>query len=287
MIQGVSLVLPAYNEEGAVGDVVNEFRAELDASGVTYEVLVVDDGSTDQTGQAAALAGARVLRSPQNLGYGLALRRGIVAAKFPFVMICDADRTYPASAVAELLRFAEHLDMVVAARTGRQFRGRGIRALARSSLRMFSSFVVGRRVPDVNSGYRIFRKTACLGYFGILSPGFSFTTGLTLAMISDARSVGFIPVEYGERVGSSKVHFVRDSLRILQVLIQAIVRHNPLKLFVVFTFVLWLLALVALIVWITLGIASIGLVAAGVFLVGVQVFSVGLLAQAIRARRDP
>ena len=287
MIQGVSLVLPAYNEEGAVGDVVNEFRAELDSSGVTYEVLVVDDGSTDQTGQAAALAGARVLRSPQNLGYGLALRRGIVAAKFPFVMICDADRTYPASAVAELLRFAEHLDMVVAARTGRQFRGRGVRALARSSLRMFSSFVVGRRVPDVNSGYRIFRKTACLGYFGILSPGFSFTTGLTLAMISDARSVGFVPVEYGERVGSSKVHFVRDSFRILQVLIQAIVRHNPLKLFVVFTFVLWLLSLVALIVWITLGIASIGLVSAGVFLVGVQVFSVGLLAEAIRARRDP
>ena len=222
-------MLPAFNEAGAVGKVVREFRVALDTIGVSYEVLVVDDGSTDGTAQVAAEAGAVIVTSPQNLGYGLALRRGIVAARFSFVMIFDADGTYPPSAVADLVCLAEHFDMVVAARTGRQFRGRGVRALARAGLRAFSSFVVGRRIPDVNSGFRIFRKTVCAGYFGILSPGFSFTTGLTLAMISDARTVAFVPVDYGARIGSSKVRFIRDTLRITQVLIQALVRHNPVQ----------------------------------------------------------
>ncbi|MCY3895672.1 MAG: glycosyltransferase family 2 protein [Chloroflexi bacterium] len=286
MIVGVSLVLPAYNEEGAVGSVVAEFRKELATVGLPFEILVVDDGSSDRTAQVAAEAGAVIISSPQNLGYGLALRRGIIAAKYPYVLICDADGTYPPSAVADLTRLAGNFDMVVAARTGRQFRGRGVRALARTGLRVFSSFVVGRRIPDVNSGFRIFRKNACLSYFGILSPGFSFTTGLTLAMISDAQAVAFIPVKYGVRVGSSKVRFVRDTLRITQVLIQAIVRHNPVKLFAVLTVGVWMLSLVALIMWIVLGNVMIGLLAAVAFLIGIQVFCVGLLAEAVRARRE-
>ena len=286
MIEGLSIVLPAYNEEGAVGGVVRELRAALEPTGVPFEVLVVDDGSTDLTAARAAEAGAVIVTSPQNLGYGLTLRRGIVAAKFSYVLICDADGTYPAVAVAELTRLAEHFDMVVAARTGPHFRGRGIRALARWTLRIFSSFVVGRRIPDVNSGLRIFRRDTCVGYFGILSPGFSFTTGLTLAMISDARAVAFVPVDYGVRVGSSKVRFVRDTMRITQVLIQAMVRHNPVKLFAVLTFGLWVLALVGLLLWAILGIGSIGVLAGVTFLIGVQVFSVGLLAEAVRVRRD-
>ena len=286
MIFAVSVVLPAFNEEGAVGDVVTEFREELATAGLPFEILVVDDGSTDRTAQVAAEAGAVIISSPQNLGYGLALRRGIIAAKYPYVLICDADGTYPPSAVTDLTRLAENFDMVVAARTGSKFRGRGVRSLARTGLRVFSSFVVGRRIPDVNSGFRIFRKDACLSYFGILSPGFSFTTGLTLAMISDAQAVAFVPVKYGVRVGSSKVRFVRDTLRITQVLIQAIVRHNPVKLFAVLTVGVWMLALVALIMWIVLGIVLIGLLAALTFLIGVQVFCVGLLAEAVRGRRD-
>lgn len=287
MIEGVSLVLPAYNEEGAVGSVVRAFQVALEAARVPYEILVVDDGSSDATAQEARVSDAYVIQSPQNLGYGLALRRGILAAKYPYVMICDADGTYPPSAAAELTALAGDFDMVVAARTGRHFRGRGPRALARVGLRLFASFVVGRKIPDVNSGFRVFRKADCLRYFGILSPGFSFTTGLTLAMISDARAVAFVPVDYGVRVGVSKVRLIRDTLRIAQVLVQAMVRHNPIKLFAVITVAVWVLALVALVVWIVLGVASIGLIAAAAFLIGLQVFSVGLLAEAIRDRREP
>ena len=286
MIEGISVVLPAYNEEGAVGSVVRALRAALEATRVPYEILVVDDGSSDATAQEARVCDAHVIQSPQNLGYGLALRRGILPAKYPYVMICDADGTYPPSAVAELVELAEHFDMVVAARSGRHFRGRGLRALARVGLRVFASFVVGRKIPDVNSGFRVFRKADCLRYFGILSPGFSFTTGLTLAMISDARAVAFVRVDYGARVGVSKVRFVRDTLRIAQVLVQAMVRHNPIKLFSVITTAIWLLALIAFVVWVVVGGVAIGLIAAATFLLGVQVFSVGLLAEALRDRRD-
>ena len=287
MIDGISIVIPAFNEAGAVGGVVRDLRTALDDTCLAYEILLVDDGSTDATAATAAEAGAQVVASPQNLGYGLALRRGILAARFGYVAICDADGTYPAAAIQELTRLAEHFDMVVAARTGPHFSGLAPRALARIGLRAVASFVVGRRVPDVNSGYRIFRKTDCLHYFGILSPGFSFTTGLTLAMISDARAVGFISVPYGARIGKSKVRIVRDTLRMIQVLAQAMVRHNPIKMFAALTAAVWTLALGALVAWAVLGIAAVGLIAAAAFLVGVQVFSLGLLAEAVRVRRDP
>ena len=166
-MDGVSVVIPAFNEEAAVADVVTQFKHEFEATGVPYEILVVDDGSTDRTAEKADGAGARVLDTPQNLGYGLSLRRGIMAAQYGPVMICDADGTYPPAAVGELVRLAPRLDMVIAARTGPNFRGRGPRALARSGLRLFASFAVGRHIPDVNSGYRIFRKADCLRYFGM------------------------------------------------------------------------------------------------------------------------
>ena len=105
-------------------------------------------------------------------------------------------------------------------------------------------------------------------------------------MISDAQAVAFIPASYGARVGKSKVRFFRDTLRMVQVLAQAMVRHNPIKLFAALTVAVWTLALGALVAWIVLGVTAVGLVAAAAFLVGVQVFSLGLLAEAVRVRRD-
>ena len=269
MIAGVSLVIPAFNEESAVADVVTRFRSELDATGCIYEVIVVDDGSTDETARLAKEAGASVVCSPQNLGYGLSLRRGILAAKFDYVMICDADGTYPSESVGELTSMAEHMDMVVAARTGKHFRGRGPRAIARAGLRLFASFVVGRYIPDVNSGFRIFRKSDCLRYFGILS---------------DARAVAFVPVPYAARIGKSKVRPLRDTMRIGQVLVQAMVRHNPIKLFFTITAGIWALGLALFVVWVVTGSVIAATATIAIFLVGVQIFCLGLLAEALRAR---
>ncbi len=284
MISGVSVVIPAYNEAQAVAAVVRDFRRTLEAGGVPHEILVVDDGSTDGTAGAAREAGAQIVPSPANLGYGLSLRRGILRAAHEYVLICDADGTYPAESARQLIQQAEHMDMVVAARTGRRFRGRGLRALARAALQLISGFAVGRRVPDVNSGFRIFRKDLVLRYFGFLSPGFSFTTGLTLAMMSDALAVGFVPIEYRKRIGRSKVRAVRDTLRTLQILVQATVRHNPIKLFLAIAALVWSAALAFLILWLVLGPVAFGLLAAASLLVGIQIFSLGPLAEVLRAR---
>ena len=153
MIDGVSLVIPAYNEAGAVGGVVRAFRSALDATGLVYEILLVDDGSTDATAAMAQEAGAEVVPSPQNLGYGLALRRGILAARFEYIVICDADGTYPAAAIAELTRLAEHLDMVVAARTGPHFRGWG--AARAGSHRAAGYRKLRRRTPRARRQLRL------------------------------------------------------------------------------------------------------------------------------------
>jgi glycosyltransferase involved in cell wall biosynthesis len=284
MISGVSVVLPAYNEVQAVAQVVAGFHKALTDVGVPFEILVIDDGSTDGTGAAAEAAGARVIASPINLGYGLSLRRGISSATHPHVLICDADGTYPTEAVRELVAYAQDLDMVVAARSGPHFRGRGPRSLARTALRLLASFAVGRHIPDVNSGYRIFSKDVVQRYFEILSPGFSFTTGLTLAMMSDALAVGFITVHYHRRVGESKVKVVRDTLRMFQILVQATVRHNPVKLFTTITLAVWLGALASLVLWLVLGIGALGIMAAAGLLFGIQIFSLGLVAEALRTR---
>ena len=154
----------------------------------------------------------------------------------------------------------------------------------RWGLRIFSSFVVGRPVPDVNSGFRVFKKAQVLKYFRMLSSGFSFTTGLTLAMMSDGLAVYFLPISYGRRSGKSKIKTVRDSLRILQVLVQAVVRHNPLKLFLLPVTVLsisGISALVASILWWN----TIWLLISAVLLTGsITVFALGLVAESLRTR---
>ena len=143
---------------------------------------------------------------------------------------------------------------------------------------------MGRYIPDVNSGFRIFRKSDCLRYFGILSPGFSFTTGLTLAMMSDARAVAFVAVPYAARIGKSNVRPLRDTMRIGHVLVQAMVRHNPVKLFFTITAGLWSLGLAPFVVWVLTGSAIAASATIAVLLVGVQIFCLGLLAEALRAR---
>ena len=162
MIDGVSLVIPAYNEAGAVGGVVRAFRSALDATGLVYEILLVDDGSPTPRPPWRRKPVRRSCRRLKILATAWRSVAAYLPPRFEHIVICDADGTYPAAAIAELTRLAEHLDMVVAARTGPHFRGWGPRALARIGLRVIASFVVGRRVPDVNSGYRIFaRPTAC------------------------------------------------------------------------------------------------------------------------------
>lgn len=280
----LTVIIPAYNEAESIGETIRRVRKTMDGTGATYEIIVVDDGSTDDTAGRADVEGVRLIRHPVNGGYGRAIKTGIRQARYDWCAILDADGSYPIERLADLLRFVPGFDMVVGARTGKHYWGSPGKRLARIGLSALVRFVSGTRVPDVNSGLRIFRKDLALAHSARISSGFSFTTTLTLAMILDERFVHYIPIEYLPRVGRTKVRMRRDTLRMLQILVQAIVYYNPLKIFL-----LACLASVAIGVAGGLVITPFGLAAGLSFfgaslLVAVLVGSVGLLVEAIRLR---
>jgi len=236
-LTGLSVVIPAFNEAEAIAPQIEAIRAVLAPLGVPWELIVVDDGSTDETGTLAEKAGATVIKNPGNGGYGASLKRGIQASRFEHILICDADGTYPVDRVPDLLREAEKgFDMVVGARTGRYYRGSLLKHPWRLVYLELCRFVTGVKIPDANSGLRIFRKRYALDVFEDLCAGYSFTTTLTLALLSRGAFVRFMPIDYGKRIGKSKVRFLVDALRTAQLIVQAILLYNPIKIFLLLTF---------------------------------------------------
>jgi len=229
----ISIIIPAYNEEPVIGRTIGEIRAALAASPwPVFEIIVVDDGSSDGTAAIAEAEGTRVLRHPHNIGYGRSLKDGIAAASYDVIAIIDADGTYPADQIPRLASLLDKgFDMVVGARTGTHYRGSAMKGPLRALLTFLVEFTVGRRVPDVNSGLRVFRRANVVTYFPQLCETFSFTTSVTLAYMLTGRFVEHVPIEYRARVGTTKVRMFRDTLRTLQYIVQGIVYYNPVKMF--------------------------------------------------------
>lgn len=228
--QQVSVVVPAFNEENGISDVVVGLRRVLEARKIEHEVIVVDDGSADETARRAAAAGARVVSHPVNRGYGRSLVTGFVTAQHPWVLMIDGDGSYPPQEADHLLAAADGFDMVVGVRGGRFFWGSPHQALLRWIYLTLAGFVVGESIPDANSGLRLFRKEAFTGAMPFLCLGYSFSTTMTLSFLQSGRFVRWEPVTFVARTGRSKVKPLRDILRTLQIMTQVLVYYNPLKL---------------------------------------------------------
>jgi polyisoprenyl-phosphate glycosyltransferase len=250
----VSIVIPAYNEQAAIREVVLQLREVLQRAGIVHEVLVVDDGSSDGTAAEAAAAGATVVQHPQNRGYGRSLKSGILHARYDLIAITDADGTYPAERLPELIALSDRFHMVVGQRTGQYHRGTVLKRIGRFFFRLLSEFAAGQKIPDINSGMRVFRRTDVVPFFPVISAGFSFTTTTTLVYLLNDLCVHHVPIDYQCRQGHSKVNMLRDTLRALQIIVEAILRYNPIKIFLLLALPLLLL----------------GAVFAGVALVGVS-----------------
>ncbi len=227
----VSVVIPALNEERGVGDQIRNIARVLNAEGMPYEIIVVDDGSTDRTAEQAAQAGARVLRHLENRGYGASLKTGIDAAQFDTIVISDADGTYPSDQIPALVAKLETADMVVGARTTNVSHVPLVRRPAKWMLGKLANQIAGRNIPDLNSGLRAFRRECVKQYFPILSNQFSFTTTSTLALMADDYRVVYHPIDYYPRVGESKIK-PRHFMDFMMLVLRMAMLFQPMKIFV-------------------------------------------------------
>jgi polyisoprenyl-phosphate glycosyltransferase len=279
----VSILIPAYNEGVSIQGTVERAQAAARRAGLDCEIVVIDDGSTDDTGAKARGCAVTVLDHPQNAGYGRALKTGLRHASGDWIAIVDADGSYPVEALPELLAYVPHFDMVVGARTGTHYRGSSAKWVARVALQAMVRFVCGVRVPDVNSGMRVFRKSIALEHIASIGNGFSFTTTLTLAMLLEGHFVAYVPIDYRARVGKSKVVVHHELLRVLQILTMAIVTYNPIKLFLVLVGATLLGALLALglDVWVARG-AHAGLIVMLSACTALLLFALGLVTDILR-----
>ncbi len=229
--QAVSVIIPAFNEAAHVAQQIENVKTVMERGGWRFEIIVVDDGSQDRTAEEAAASGVRVLRHKRNKGYGAALKRGVGAAAYDWILITDADGTYPPEAIPELLSRADDNDMVVGARTGKTVKIPLVRRPAKWFLRRLASYLAGRRLPDLNSGLRLMRKDLINRYVHLLPSGFSFTTTITLAAACNDHDMEYVPIDYHARLGRSKIrpwHAYEFTLLILR----TIVFFNPLKVFI-------------------------------------------------------
>jgi glycosyltransferase involved in cell wall biosynthesis len=229
-MDGVSVVIPAFDEEGAIEESVRSVLSVMGDSGVDFELIVVDDGSSDRTGELSEAAGAQVLTLPENRGYGAALKAGIARAKHEIIVITDADGTYPAESIPVLLENLGEYDMVVGARIGANVAIPLVRRPAKWFLRRLASYLAGRAIPDLNSGLRVMRKSLVKRFEHLLPSGFSFTTTITLASLCSGALVRYSSIDYHERIGESKIR-PTHAAEFLLLILRTIVYFNPLKVF--------------------------------------------------------
>ncbi len=236
----VSVVLPVYNEKGHLRDEVARISAALDTSPYSYEIIVVDDGSDDGSGeQIDALVGdhVRLIRFAHNHGSGAARKAGSAAARGRVVVWTDVDMTYPNDEIPRLVKELDGVDQVVGARTS-QGTYRPLRRPAQWAIRSLAEYLSGTKIPDLNTGMRAFRADVLRQFLHLFPTGFSHVTTVTMAFLANGYTLKYVPIDYFERAGTSKFHWRRDTqLYVLQI-VRMILSYNPLRVFLPIGFVL-------------------------------------------------
>jgi glycosyltransferase involved in cell wall biosynthesis len=228
--QFISIIIPAYNEEvGIEGDLEKIFEC-MDASGYDYEVIVVDDGSSDHTGDVVRrFPRAQLIRHPLNRGTGAATNTGIRHARGEIVVMTDGDGTYPVQEIPHLLEYMDGYDMVIGARTREAGTLKFLRTPAKWFIRTLASYLTETPIPDLNSGLRVFRKSLAKKFMHLLPHGHSWVSTITLAHLADDYLVKFVPIDYYPRKGRSSFDPLRDTYNYLLLVVRTVMYFNPIK----------------------------------------------------------
>lgn len=239
-----TIIIPCFNEEHAIDLTIKEIHDCLRGL-QRYKIIIINDGSTDNTKKLLLEIEkkyelVRVINHDKNKGYGAAIKTGIQRSKTELLVITDADGTYPNHRIPELVFLAKEVDMVVGARTGDEVHSPFMRRVPKLFFRWYSSWLAGQNVPDINSGLRVFKRSAVEKFLHILPDGFSLTTTITLAMLTNHKDLRFVPIDYKKRVGKSKIRPIRDTMLFFQLIVRTAMYFAPLRVlmpFIVFLIV--------------------------------------------------
>jgi glycosyltransferase involved in cell wall biosynthesis len=291
----ISVIIPAYNEELSIVDTVERIFHSLESSNFQFEILVVDDGSTDKTLYNAKTTEARLIKHDSNRGYGASLKSGILASSHNTIAIIDADGTYPCEALPEMVRILhqQKVSLVIGTRNSDKVHIPLIRKPAKWVISHLAQYIAGQPIADVNSGLRVFTKESVMPFFKILSDQFSFTTTQTLSMICNNYKICNVTIDYLPRKGKSKI-VPWDFVNFISLILRLSMLFNPLKVFIPVAFTFFFLSGVkfffdlffaiqrigwqdySIFVHATLSISSLLL-----FLTGIQILLIGMMSDGL------
>ncbi len=281
----ISVVVPVYNEEESVLETIDRIKKVMNKSSYKYEIIAVDDGSEDRSGEILEkIKGIIVIHNTHNIGYGASLKKGIKQAKGYWILITDADGSYPIEDIPKLLKYIDKYDMVVGARIGKHIKTPVLRKPARWILKKIAELITKAKIPDLNSGLRIFKKEIVEKFWTILPNKFSFTSTITIAFLINDYFIKYIPINYYARKGKSTISPIKDFFGFIILIFRSVMYFEPLKFFFwpgVLIFLLGIIiAIYQLIVLNNLGDISVFLA-----LIGVQICFLGLIADLIVKRK--
>ena len=232
MVQRISIVIPVYNEEKAVKETIDSIKKIINhIKGYSYEIITIDDCSKDKSGEILdKIDGIKVLHNKPNRGYGASLKRGIEEADGDWILIIDADGTYSPESIQSLVKYIGTYDMVVGARSSKNLNIPLVRIIPKWFLNKFAGFLVRKKIPDLNSGLRIFNKEKCLEFWKMYPNKFSFTSTITMAFLSKEYQIKYIPIDYFKRKGKSSVSPF-DFYNFNNLLLRLTLLFNPIKIF--------------------------------------------------------
>jgi len=274
-----TVVIPAFNEAGSIASVV----AELRQAARWPEIIVVDDGSVDDTDARARAAGARVVRHPYNKGNGAAVKSGIRNANTPFIVIVDADGQHRPSDAVHLVSHLGEYDLVIGARAP-QTHASLVRRVGNALLNGVASYLTRQPIPDLTSGFRAARREHLVEFLHLLPNGFSTPTTTTLAFIKAGYSVRFEPIEAAKRQGTSKIRLGSDGVGFFLILLKVITIYSPLRIFVPISVASFLLG-AAYAVWTILTQSHVTNSSVLLIVLSVVIFLVGLISEQISSLR--
>lgn len=280
----ISIVVPCFNEEKTIYNTIRDIKSVVTKLRHNVNIIVVDDGSTDKTRTILnKIKGIDMIVNEVNLGYGASLKLAIRKSDADFILIIDGDGTYPVDSIHDLISNLNDNDMVVGARTGKDVSMPLFRRPAKWFLKHFAQYVATTKIPDLNSGLRIFKRNIAVRYINLFPDGFSFTTTLTMICLTNGYKIKYIPINYYARKSKSTIHPLKDFVGFANLIFKLTIFFRPLRVFIPISIILSIAGVLKLITDFLL-LNHFGLGGAMAILGAIQLAFLGILADLIIKR---